>query len=236
MSQATTSTRGVVRGAKRGVDRPERTRAGHEVLDDRHPVTARNGWRAPRRSRPARPPGRAPRADDRAAARHRRRARPCRGRPRRRARPPARMAASGFAAGSGVLECVRPSNLSEKRHEGRRASGACSWRASTRASPTSCRRGSSSTRTGSIPTGLRDGTIGLAPLTAVLSFLRREGDAYALVTTRAGEYAAEWTVDGLPAYRRAFIRADAGAAALPPRRSASRAAWSSRAMPAAGRS
>ena len=56
------------------------------------------------------------------------------------------------------------------------------------------------------PSGLRDGTIGLAPLTAVLSFLRREGEAYALVTDRAGLYAAEWTVDGLPAYKRAFIR------------------------------
>jgi len=56
------------------------------------------------------------------------------------------------------------------------------------------------------PSGLRDGTIGLAPLTAVLSFLRREGEAYALVTTRAGGYAAEWTVDGLPAFRRALIR------------------------------
>ncbi len=34
--------------------------------------------------------------------------------------------------------------------------------------------------------GLRDGTIGLAPLYAVLSFLRQEGDSYALITTRAG--------------------------------------------------
>ncbi|MEO8078240.1 MAG: hypothetical protein ABI818_18080 [Acidobacteriota bacterium] len=42
--------------------------------------------------------------------------------------------------------------------------------------------------------GLREGTIGLAPLLAVLSFLRTEGEAYALVTTRAGEYAADWTI------------------------------------------
>ena len=42
--------------------------------------------------------------------------------------------------------------------------------------------------------GLREGTIGLAPLYAVLSFLRQEGDAYQIITTRAGEYAAEWTV------------------------------------------
>lgn len=43
------------------------------------------------------------------------------------------------------------------------------------------------------PDGLRHGTIGLAPLKAVLSFLRQEGKAYGLTCTRAGEYAAEWT-------------------------------------------
>lgn len=42
--------------------------------------------------------------------------------------------------------------------------------------------------------GLRDGTIGLAPLSAVLSFLRTEGEAYTLIAQRAGEYAADWTV------------------------------------------
>src|SRR5438128_2017805 len=52
--------------------------------------------------------------------------------------------------------------------------------------------------------GLRHGTIGLAPLYAVLSFLRQEGEAYAQVTTRAGEYAAEWTVTAMrPAARSA---------------------------------
>jgi hypothetical protein len=56
------------------------------------------------------------------------------------------------------------------------------------------------------PDGLRNGRIGLAPLAAVLSFLRREGEAYALVTTRAGEYAADWTVAGLPALRRTIAR------------------------------
>src|SRR5881628_2540875 len=55
--------------------------------------------------------------------------------------------------------------------------------------------------------GLRDGTIGLAPLYAVLSFLRQEGDAYQMITTRAGEYAAEWTVESMSAGRRAMIRA-----------------------------
>jgi predicted hydrocarbon binding protein len=45
--------------------------------------------------------------------------------------------------------------------------------------------------------GLRDGTIGLAPLYAVLSFLRQEGDAYADVMARAGEYGADWTVQSI---------------------------------------
>jgi bacteriochlorophyll 4-vinyl reductase len=55
--------------------------------------------------------------------------------------------------------------------------------------------------------GLREGTIGLAPLYAVLSFLRQEGDAYKLITTRAGEYAAEWTVQSMPPMQRALIKA-----------------------------
>ena len=55
--------------------------------------------------------------------------------------------------------------------------------------------------------GLRDGTIGLAPLYAVLSFLRQEGDAYEMITTRAGEYAAEWTVQSMPPFRRAAVNA-----------------------------
>ena len=55
--------------------------------------------------------------------------------------------------------------------------------------------------------GLREGTIGLAPLYAVLSFLRQEGDAYRIITTRAGEYAAEWTVQSMPPMHRAMIKA-----------------------------
>ena len=54
--------------------------------------------------------------------------------------------------------------------------------------------------------GLRDGTIGVAPLYAVLSFLRQEGDAYHVITGRAGEYAAEWTVQSLSDVRRTFIQ------------------------------
>jgi hypothetical protein len=55
--------------------------------------------------------------------------------------------------------------------------------------------------------GLREGTIGLAPLYAVLSFLRQEGEPYHIITTRAGEYAAEWTVESMSPVQRAFIRA-----------------------------
>lgn len=57
------------------------------------------------------------------------------------------------------------------------------------------------------PTGMRDGKIGLAPLTAVLSFLRQEGEPYTLVTQRAGQYAAQWTFDNLMPLQRSCIRA-----------------------------
>jgi len=57
------------------------------------------------------------------------------------------------------------------------------------------------------PANLRAGRIGLAPLAAVLSFLRQEGLPYTLVTARAGEYAAEWTVGGLPDLERRLIQA-----------------------------
>lgn len=57
------------------------------------------------------------------------------------------------------------------------------------------------------PAGLRDGKIGLAPLAAVLSFLRMEGAPYRLIAARAGEYTAEWTVDDMSSWRRALIRA-----------------------------
>jgi bacteriochlorophyll 4-vinyl reductase len=55
--------------------------------------------------------------------------------------------------------------------------------------------------------GLRGGTIGVAPLSAVLSFLRMEGDAYDRIATRAGEYAAEWTVESMPPFERSMIAA-----------------------------
>ena len=56
--------------------------------------------------------------------------------------------------------------------------------------------------------GLRDGTIGLAPLYAVLSFLRQEGeDPYERITTCAGEYAAEWTVESMAPIERTLTKA-----------------------------
>jgi hypothetical protein len=59
--------------------------------------------------------------------------------------------------------------------------------------------------------GLREGTIGVAPLYAVLSFLREEGgtggDAYRSITSRAGAYAAEWTVDAMTDMQRSMLRA-----------------------------
>lgn len=55
------------------------------------------------------------------------------------------------------------------------------------------------------PAGLREGRIGLAPLAAVLSFLRQEGEAYRLVAARAGEYSAEWLVAELPSFERTVV-------------------------------
>jgi hypothetical protein len=49
--------------------------------------------------------------------------------------------------------------------------------------------------------GLRDGSIGLAPMMAVVSFLRTEGDVYDLVMRRAGILAADWTLASLPSWR-----------------------------------
>ena len=54
--------------------------------------------------------------------------------------------------------------------------------------------------------GLREGTIGLAPLLAVLSFLRGEGDIYTQIVARAGEYAADWTVGNIPSLERRLLK------------------------------
>jgi bacteriochlorophyll 4-vinyl reductase len=61
------------------------------------------------------------------------------------------------------------------------------------------------------PDGLRLGTIGLAPVLAVLSFLRQEGEPYHRVTRRAGEYTAEWTVASQSPVHRSLLKS------LPPR-------------------
>jgi bacteriochlorophyll 4-vinyl reductase len=55
------------------------------------------------------------------------------------------------------------------------------------------------------PQAMRDRRVGLAAMTAVMSFLRQEGDAYAQITGRAGEYTAEWTVAELSAFERACL-------------------------------
>ena len=50
------------------------------------------------------------------------------------------------------------------------------------------------------PPGLRDQKLGLAPLHAVLSFLRLEGhDTYDRIMTKAGQYGADWAYAELPA-------------------------------------
>ena len=56
------------------------------------------------------------------------------------------------------------------------------------------------------PESLRGGTVGLAPILAILSFLRMEGESYDRVTMRAGECVAEWTVDAMPWFHRRLIR------------------------------
>lgn len=45
------------------------------------------------------------------------------------------------------------------------------------------------------PVGLRNGTIGLAPLSAVTGFLRTEGPHYDAVVDRAGALAAQWSLE-----------------------------------------
>jgi hypothetical protein len=55
--------------------------------------------------------------------------------------------------------------------------------------------------------GLREGTIGLAPLSAVLSFLRLEGEAYNRISAVAGEYAADWSVSSMSGFERRVIGA-----------------------------
>jgi bacteriochlorophyll 4-vinyl reductase len=54
--------------------------------------------------------------------------------------------------------------------------------------------------------GLRGKTIGMAPMLAVLSFLRAEGQPYDRVVDRAGRLVAQWYVDRVPTWRRTVAR------------------------------
>jgi len=56
------------------------------------------------------------------------------------------------------------------------------------------------------PARIRRGELGRARITAVISFLRQEGDDYETVVDRAGRYTADLTVDTLPAIQRAVVR------------------------------
>ncbi|MEZ5317616.1 MAG: hypothetical protein R2752_09475 [Vicinamibacterales bacterium] len=53
---------------------------------------------------------------------------------------------------------------------------------------------------------LRDGAIGQAPLTAVLGFLRTEGEGCGRVMARAGTLAASWSLDSKSAGRLRLLR------------------------------
>jgi predicted hydrocarbon binding protein len=57
------------------------------------------------------------------------------------------------------------------------------------------------------PSELHKRTLGVASFMAVIGFLRHEGDAYDVVTARAGQYAAVWSFEELLAVKRAFVRA-----------------------------
>jgi hypothetical protein len=56
------------------------------------------------------------------------------------------------------------------------------------------------------PVGLRNGTIGLAPMSAVTGFLRTEGEGYEAVVLRAGTLAAQWSFEARPPAFRALVR------------------------------
>lgn len=54
--------------------------------------------------------------------------------------------------------------------------------------------------------GLRDGSIGLGPMLAVIGFLRTEGPGYDRVVGRAGALAAEWSLMTVGPFRRRMVR------------------------------
>ena len=53
---------------------------------------------------------------------------------------------------------------------------------------------------------IRQGELGRARISAVISFLRQEGAEYDAIVDRAGRYAADWTVAALPVVGRALLR------------------------------
>lgn len=55
------------------------------------------------------------------------------------------------------------------------------------------------------PERRRDGTLGLAPMTAVAGFLRTEGEAYGRIVAAAGRYVGEWTWRERAAWRRRLV-------------------------------
>jgi hypothetical protein len=55
------------------------------------------------------------------------------------------------------------------------------------------------------PDGRRDGTLGKAPMTAVLGFLRTEGPAYERVVELAGRLVAEWTWNDAGRWTRIWV-------------------------------
>lgn len=55
------------------------------------------------------------------------------------------------------------------------------------------------------PNRWRDHDLGLAPMAAVLGFLRTEGDGYGRVMLRAGQLAGDWAWDARPAWRRRLV-------------------------------
>jgi hypothetical protein len=57
------------------------------------------------------------------------------------------------------------------------------------------------------PDGRHDGTLGRAPMTAVVGFLRTEGEGYRRVVERAGQLVAEWTVQEESSVGRRWRRA-----------------------------
>ena len=53
---------------------------------------------------------------------------------------------------------------------------------------------------------IRQGELGRARISAVISFPRQEGAEYDAIVDRAGRYAADWTVAALPVVGRALLR------------------------------